>query len=126
LVLIQVAEFYRKIQQDPKGMGFLQQALVVEPDNAQANHALGLLLIRQKRYQEALSAFKIATDSHEAIVDYDYIYAIALDDQKQTFKAIDVLVKANKRWPGNDALVSVLVAYLNKVGKGAEAQKYLH
>ena len=51
---------------------------ILDPRNATAHHALGLLLIRQKRLPEALSALAEAAHWGEDNPRYGYVYAVAL------------------------------------------------
>jgi len=123
-VLIQVAEFYRQQGQDKNGASYLSKALKVEPDNAQANHALGLYKIRQKQYAPALTNLKVAAHSSEAFPSFAYIYAIALDHQGQGSVAIAELRLAHDRWPNDTDILSALISYLNKVGNTHDAAVY--
>lgn len=123
-VLIQISEFYRQQGQDEKGAGYLSKALKVEPNNAQANHALGLFKIRQKQYGQALANLKISAHSDEALPSFAYIYAVALDHQSQTNLAISELEQAHQRWPADTDVLSALISYLNKTGQTDKAQQY--
>lgn len=123
-VLIQVSEFYRQQGQDAKGASYLRKALQVEPNNAQANHALGLFKIRQKQYGQALANLKISAHSDEALPSFAYIYAVALDHQGQTNNAISELEQAHQRWPADTDVLSALISYLNKTGQTDKAQQY--
>lgn len=53
---VNLADLYRLQGRDAEGEKTLRQALALEPQNAAAHHALGLLLIRQKKLPEALIA----------------------------------------------------------------------
>ncbi|MGY0642792.1 MAG: tetratricopeptide repeat protein, partial [Paraglaciecola chathamensis] len=123
-VLIQISEFYRQQGQDEKGAGYLSKALKVEPNNAQANHALGLFKIRQKQYGQALSNLKIAAHSDEAMPSFAYIYAVALEQQDRIKLAISELEKAHQRWPRDGDVMSALISYLRKTGQNDKAQQY--
>ncbi len=123
-VLIQISEFYRQQGQDEKGAGYLSKALKVEPNNAQANHALGLFKIRQKQYGQALANLKISAHSDEALPSFAYIYAVALDHQSQTNLAITELEQAHQRWPMDADVMSALISYLRKTGQNDKAQQY--
>lgn len=113
--LVQTAEFYRAIGQDQKGEQYFIQALQVEPDNADSNHAYGLFKIRQKRYQQALRYLQKAAQSPDAQANYAYVYAMALAQQKQSSQAIDVLRCAIKKWPDEQALITLLNSYQQKI-----------
>ncbi|MDO6560742.1 multiheme c-type cytochrome [Paraglaciecola chathamensis] len=123
-VLIQISEFYRQQGQDEKGAGYLAKALKVEPNNAHANHALGLFKIRQKQYGAALVNLKIAAHSGEAIPSFAYIYAVALDHQGHTNVAITELEHAHQSWPDEIEVLNALISYLKKSGKPEKAKQY--
>jgi predicted CXXCH cytochrome family protein len=53
---VNLADLYRIQGRDGDGEKTLRQALALDPQNAAAHHALGLLLIRQQRLPEALTA----------------------------------------------------------------------
>ena len=123
-VLIQISEFYRQQGQDLKGASYLGKALKVEPNNAQANHALGLFKIRQKQYGAALVNLKIAAHSGEGIPSFAYIYAVALDHQGHTNVAITELEHAHQSWPDDIEVLNALISYLKKSGKPEKAKQY--
>lgn len=113
--LLQLADFYRQVQRDSEGEKYLLEALEIEPDNADANHAFGLFAIRQKRYQDALGYLKNAYESSESQPNHAYIYAVALENQMQTNVAIKILKAALNRWPNNLELTSLLESYQQKI-----------
>lgn len=105
---------------------YLLQALNVAPDNPTTQHAMGLFLIRQKNYRKALGYLKKAAENptNESSPRFSFIYAVALDHQHQTNKAIDHLIQANERWPGQQEILRTLAAYLQKMKRHQEALIY--
>ena len=85
---VNLADLYRIQGRDADGEKTLRQALALDPQNATVHHALGLLLIRQKRLPEALAALAEAARLGEDNPRYGYVYAVALNSTDQGPKAI--------------------------------------
>ena len=49
--LVNLADLYRALQRDADGEPLLRQAVAIDPGNAVARHALGLLLLRTQRLE---------------------------------------------------------------------------
>ena len=98
---VNLADLYRLQGRDADGEKTLRQALALDPHNAAAHHALGLLLIRQKRLPEALTALAEAARLDGDNARYGYVYAVALNGAGQGPKAIQeletVLANASQR-----------------------------
>ena len=65
--------------QDQQGADLLRKALVIEPKNADVRHSLGLLLVRQHSYTEALDQLRQASELAPDNARYAYVYAVALN-----------------------------------------------
>ena len=57
--MVNLADLYRALQRDADGEPLLRQALAIEPDNADAHHALGLLLVRRDRLADAIQPSRL-------------------------------------------------------------------
>jgi len=86
----------------------LHEGIAVASDNADLHYALGLLLVRQKRLDEALVSLRKATTLAEDNPRYFYVYALALEGAGQTQQALTVLTQANQRHPGNPEIMAAL------------------
>ncbi len=64
---------------DMKGEQILLKALEVNSNQAEIHHAYGLLLVREKRVNEAIEHFKIAEDLNPQDPRISYIYGVALN-----------------------------------------------
>lgn len=125
-VLMRYAEFERARGHIDKEYALLMRAIKAVPDSASVHHALGLYYVRQKNYALALEYLALAAgDLFDTQAHYVYVYAVALDSQGQTQKAIVVLQKAAKRWPNNVNLLMLEVMYLEKMGLFKALQKPL-
>ena len=69
----------------------LQQGLAVAPRSAELHHAIGLLLIRQQKYRDAVAALGRAAGSAPDNPRYAYVYAVALQETGRAGEAVDVL-----------------------------------
>ena len=104
---INLADLYRQLGQDAAGEKLLQEGIAAG-DNADLHYALGLLLVRQKRLDEALSHLRQAATLDEDNPRYIYVYALALEGAGEKQQALTVLTQANQRHPGNPEIMAAL------------------
>lgn len=120
--LLTLADIYRARGEDWRVKKVLEDALAVEPAFADAHYAMGLLLVRQKRYEQALDYFSDAVSYRPDSGQFQYVYSVALVSQGKREQAIEVLIKALVYRPENLQLsVALAVQYL-EVGNSAAAQ----
>lgn len=62
VALVDLAGAYSNVERDDLAEPYLREALVLQPDNSGARYFLGRALLRQGRYEEALSHFAKVTD----------------------------------------------------------------
>ena len=113
---VNLADLYRIQGRDGDGETILRQALDLDPRNATAHHALGLLLIRQKRLPEALSALAEAAHYGEDNPRYGYVYAVALNSTGQESKAVQALETVLVKHPNDRETLMALVAFQRNAG----------
>ena len=106
---VDLADLYRASGREAEAETFLRQTISDTPEAAAAHHALGLALIRQKRYAEAIRSLKRATELEPGQARYAYVYAVALQSAQQTVEARQVLLSALQANPSN---VDILIALL--------------
>jgi tetratricopeptide (TPR) repeat protein len=123
--LINLADFYRSSGRDPESGKLLLRALQVAPDSANTHHAYGLFLVRSGKQGEALGYLKTAIEQQDANPRHIYVYAVALDSNRQTDAAMKVIEEASKRWPNNFELSFLQVSYMEKTGKIDGIHRYL-
>ncbi|MCC8999918.1 MAG: tetratricopeptide repeat protein, partial [Candidatus Contendobacter sp.] len=121
---VNLADLYRIQGRDEDGEKVLRQALELDPRNATAHHALGLLLIRQKRLPEALSALAEAARFGEDNARYGYVYAVALNSAGQGSKAIQELETVLAKHPNDRETLMALVAFQRHTGNLGAARDY--
>jgi hypothetical protein len=75
---VNLADLYRLQGRDAEGEALLRQA----PDNAAVHHALGLLLVRLGRLDEALPELARAVELAPGEARYAYVYEVALSERR--------------------------------------------
>ena len=103
----------------------MSQAVSIAPDSAAAQHALGLFYVRDKNYRQAIVHLALATEQENASPYYAYVHAVAMENQGELPAAIDLLKKANQRWPNQYEVLMTLVLYLDKADRRNEISNYL-
>ena len=120
---VNLADLYRLRGRDEEGEKVLRQALSLDPHNAAAHHALGLLLIRQKQPSGALAALAEAARLGEDNPRYGYVYAVALNSVGQGAAAIQVLKKVLVRHPNNRDALLALTTFQRDAGERDAARE---
>jgi tetratricopeptide (TPR) repeat protein len=118
--LLNLADYYRSMNQDQKAEPLFTKALAIAPDSAAVNHGYGLFLVRRQEYQAALPYLEKGTQLTGAQPRYAYVYAIALDSLGRTNAAADYLLEAMHFWPNQYDLLLTVVLYLEKAGRTDE------
>jgi predicted CXXCH cytochrome family protein len=114
------------------GQGALKEAesvlrggLQEVPDSAPLAHALGLVLIRQQRREEALVHLRRAAGLAPDAPRYAYVYAVAVHDMKGAKEGVTLLRAALGRFPNDRDLLLALAGYARSAGDEAAASEYL-
>jgi predicted CXXCH cytochrome family protein len=106
---VDLADLYRTTGREAKGEELLRETIALLPEAAAPQHALGLALVRQKRYEDALFSLMRASVLEPANPRYAYVYAVALQSAGRTQEARRVLSAALIASPSNaDILVLLL------------------
>jgi predicted CXXCH cytochrome family protein len=121
---VNLADLYRIQGRDADGEKTLGQALERDPHNAAAHHALGLLLVRQQRLPEALTALAEAARLGDDNPRYGYVYAVALDGAGQGKQAIQTLEATLAKHPNDRDTLMALVAFQRDAGNRDAARNY--
>jgi predicted CXXCH cytochrome family protein len=106
-----LADLYRELGKDKEGAEFLRAAITVEPNNAAIKHSLGLLLVRQRNYTEALPLFREAAALAPDNPRYVYVYAVALNSTGSAAEATEILERAHKQHPTDWDVLVTLIAF---------------
>ena len=123
-VYVNLADLYRLQQRDQDGEKVLLDAVKAVPGNASVAHALGLLLVREKKLNEALPWLKRAAALEPANGRFVYVYAVALHSSGDVGAAIAVLEKALPAHPNDRDILAALASFHEARGDAAAAKQY--
>ncbi|GAC18618.1 hypothetical protein GARC_1646 [Paraglaciecola arctica BSs20135] len=112
--MLALADFWRQTNNQTKELAILEKAIVVNHDFADVLHQYGLFWVRKKEYYKAAQWLVKASDLADAQPYYAYVAATALDSINRTKQAIDLLLRANQRWPQQTDLLYSLALYADK------------
>ncbi len=118
---VNFADFYRRQNKESEASEILREGLTVVRDASPIHFALGLSLVRQQKTDVSLEHFRIAAESSSSTSRYHYVYAIALNSQNRTQKALGVLEQALVRYPRNPELLSALAGIYRENGNESKA-----
>jgi len=91
--------------------GLHAQAGPADAQTAALHHALGLALVRERRYDEALKELEVASKQSPNDPRYAYVLGVALYDSGKRQQALRVLKQAATQHPNDADLVNALAAY---------------
>ncbi len=114
--LVNLADVRRAAGDDAEGELLLRRALGIDPSSAEAWHALGLSLVRQKHLDEALVMLGRAAKLRPENPRFAYVYAVALADGGKLEAALAALRSGLRRHPGDRALLQALLGYARQAG----------
>ena len=120
---IGLAELYSRRGEGGKAINVLKTAAAAGGD-ASVHHALGLQLVRAKRYDDALSELARAAQMAPDDARFAYVYAVALNSLSQRDKARAELDRALKIHPGDRDLLEGAVSFARDAGDYAAALAY--
>lgn len=120
---VNLADLYREENRDGEGERVLRNA-INRADDASLEHALGLLLVRQKRLKDALAPLGAAVGMAPGNASYAYVYALALYEAGQTAAAIDTFKLSLKEHPYDRDSLEALVGMLRDRGSDPEASSF--
>lgn len=120
---VNLADLYRATNRDGEGETLLRRAVAIAPDSAEAHHALGLLLVRQRRLDDAIVELTRAATLRPTARNA-YVLGIALHSSGQTARALDVLAVAQEQHPSDRDLLVALVTIERDRGGTAAARRH--
>jgi tetratricopeptide (TPR) repeat protein len=106
---VNLADLYRQQQREEDGERILRMGIDAVSEDAGLRHALGLLLVRQQRLDDALPYLRQAAEQAPAVSRYAYVYALALQGAGDTTQALSVLEAAYQRTPADRDILVALV-----------------
>ncbi|WP_455366402.1 multiheme c-type cytochrome, partial [Kaarinaea lacus] len=121
---VNLADLYRIQQRDKEGEAILRLGVKQSENPAPIHHALGLLLVREKRVDEALKELEKATQLAPEEARYGYVYGVALQSVKGNAAAIEYLKKAHQRHPADLNILFGLASFSLENGDLKAAADY--
>jgi predicted CXXCH cytochrome family protein len=121
---VNLADLYRATARDREAEPVLRAALGHAPGNATLLHALGLVMVRERRLREAIDWLGRAAAAGEAGPRYGYVYAVALHDAGRFEEALRQLDGVLRRWPYDRDALTAEVTYLSERGETAKVRAY--
>ena len=117
---VNAADYYRIFGQDQLGEKVLREGLsqIGPPESAVLHHSLGLLLVREKRYEEGLSQLERAFQRSPGDARYAVVYAVGLESLGQLDSAVEVLEKTLEARPRDTQVLELLENYRAKLSGG--------
>jgi tetratricopeptide (TPR) repeat protein len=122
---INLADLYRMQAEDEEAHKILLAAQQTVAANADVHHALGLLLVRQKKTSKAVVELETAARLAPENYRYLYVYAVALNATGKTDKAIEQLQLAHDRFPNNVEILRALISINHDAGNAFAAERYM-
>jgi Flp pilus assembly protein TadD len=122
--LVNLADLDRQRGMNEDSAALLRKAMAIEPDNAEVRHSLGLALVRQKNYVEALDQLRKATELAPANARYAYVYAIALNSTGAPGDAMKLLETAHNRHPTDRDVLAALISMAQETSDLATALRH--
>ena len=119
--LVNLADLDRMRGQNQEGTELLRKAMAIDPNNADIHHALGLALVRQHNYAEALPELRQASELAPSNARYTYVYAIALNSTGSQGEAMALLETSHKRHPADRDTLLALASIARESGDFATA-----
>ena len=92
-------------------------------DDPDLHHALGLSLVRARRYDDAIPSLAKAAKLTQQNPRYAYVYAVALQSTGNMKEAIMTLEQALQQHPYDRQIMAALVSFYRETGKMDKASK---
>ncbi len=124
IATVNLADLYRMVARDDAGEKVLRAGLAANPGGAPIHHALGLLLVREKRMGEAFTFLERAGELQPDVPRYGYTHAVALHSAGKIEEAIRALEKVHQRHGDDVDVIVALIRFNQEVGKLSSAIHY--
>ncbi|WP_051335722.1 cytochrome c3 family protein [Methylocapsa acidiphila] len=104
-----------------ESLDLLRKAMALDPRSADVRHSLGLALVRQRNYADALPQLR---EAHELAPDnarYAYVYAVALHSIGARDQAMTLLAETHLKRPADRNVLLALISMARESGDVATA-----
>jgi tetratricopeptide (TPR) repeat protein len=119
--LVNLADLDRMRGLNQEGVELLRKAMAIDPNNADIHHSLGLALVRQHNYADAIPELRQASELAPGNARYAYVYAIALNSIGAGASAMELLENTHKRHLTDGDTLLALVSIARETGDFATA-----
>lgn len=116
-----LADLMREFGRDDEGERVLRDAMSRAWEKGPLQHALGLLLVRKGKKDEALSLLSAAASSPDASARHLYVFAVALAGEGRAEDAIAQLEQAQRKAPWDREILDALVVFTTQARGGTLA-----
>ena len=123
---VNLADLYRALGREADAERTLREAIALAPQSGAAYHALGLSLVRQKRYDEALEALQKAMQLDPGQPRYAYVYAVALQSTGKPDLARKVIDEALRQHPYDIGLLQIALEDVMRRAQTSDAAALAH
>jgi tetratricopeptide (TPR) repeat protein len=121
---VNLSDLLRSLGRDGEGEQLLRDGLEHVHNQGGLHHALGLLLVRQGRRDEALVELERAAELRPDVARYGFVFAVALEGAGEGARAIEVLTEVHELHPGDVDVLSALIGYHRVRGEAEMAARY--
>ena len=121
---INLADLYRLTGRDVEGEALLRRALEVAPDIGDVHYALGLLLVRLDRLDEAVVQLGRAVELAPEQPHYVYVHAVAVQTAGDAAGAVALLDDGLVRYPADRELLFGAATFSRDLGDRDRAIGY--
>ena len=121
---VNLADLYRLTGRDLEGEALLLRALEVAPDIGDVRYALGLLLVRLDRLDEAVEQLRRATELAPDQPHYIYVHAVAVQTAGDAAGAVVLLDEGLVRYPADRELLFGAATFSRDLGERDRAIGY--
>ncbi len=116
------ADMYRTLGREVDAERVLRSGISVLPGDGSLQYALGLLLVRTQRMDEALAALRTAYRLTPQDPLFGYVYGVALDSTSASSQALDVWKQVMERHPRHRDTLQALAVGLYKQGEYGQSR----
>ena len=121
---VNLSDLYRLQGRESAGETVLRDAIERAPEDADLHHALGLLLVRQKRYDLGVDMLSRAVALAPEQPRYAYVYAVAQHSTGNVTGALETLKHSHERHPGHVDVLLALALFSRDEGDTDSAAVY--
>ncbi len=121
---VNLADLYRATNREAEGERVLREGLDRALETAGIHHALGLLLVRERRMDEALVHLEMAAGEGAGSPRYAYVYGVGLNSAGKPAEALAVLKRTHQAFPADRDVLVGLVTISRDSGAMTDAVAY--